>query len=75
MNLFRCRIGYIAFIAMFTVCGVLRAQNSPAALQPDSARAAHAYETAMREGSPALRAFLTEFPKGADLHVHLSGAV
>ena len=29
----------------------------------------------MRQGSPALGAFLEEFPKGADLHVHLSGAV
>ena len=28
-----------------------------------------------RKGPPALRAFLSEFPKGADLHVHLSGAV
>ena len=32
-------------------------------------------EAAVREGPPALRAFLTDFPKGADLHVHLSGAV
>ncbi len=29
----------------------------------------------MRQGPPALRAFLAQFPKGADLHVHLSGAV
>ncbi len=41
----------------------------------DEARAAHAYEAAVREGPPAVRAFLTDFPKGADLHVHLSGAV
>ena len=39
------------------------------------ARAARAYATALRQGSPALRAFLDQFPKGADLHVHLSGAV
>ncbi len=37
--------------------------------------AVRAYETAMREGPLALRAFLDQFPKGADLHVHLSGAV
>jgi adenosine deaminase len=39
------------------------------------ARAAHAYQAAMQDGSPALRVFLDQFPKGADLHVHLSGAV
>jgi len=27
------------------------------------------------QGPPALRAFLVNFPKGADLHVHLSGAI
>ena len=37
--------------------------------------AARAYETAARQGPLALHAFLAEFPKGADLHVHLSGAV
>jgi adenosine deaminase len=39
------------------------------------ARAAHAYQAAMHAGPPALRAFLDQFPKGADLHIHLSGAV
>ncbi len=29
----------------------------------------------MRNSPPRLRAFLTDFPKGADLHMHLSGAV
>jgi len=39
------------------------------------ARAARAYQAAMGNGPLALYAFLEEFPKGADLHVHLSGAV
>ncbi|MGA9070460.1 MAG: adenosine deaminase [Terracidiphilus sp.] len=38
-------------------------------------RAAHAYQEAVQAGPLALRAFLAQFPKGADLHVHLSGAV
>lgn len=38
-------------------------------------RAARAYAAALHEGKPALRTFLDQFPKGADLHVHLSGAV
>ena len=36
---------------------------------------ARAYEAAVRRGPLALHAFLDQFPKGADLHVHLSGAV
>ena len=39
------------------------------------ARAARAYETAVKAGPLAVHAFLDRFPKGADLHVHLSGAV
>jgi adenosine deaminase len=39
------------------------------------ARAARAYKAAAKAGPPGLRAFLADFPKGADLHVHLSGAV
>ncbi len=38
-------------------------------------RAAAAYARAVKQGPVALRAFLDPFPKGADLHVHLSGAV
>ena len=39
------------------------------------ARAALLYEANLHQGPEALRAFLADFPKGADLHVHLSGAV
>jgi len=42
---------------------------------PSEARATRAYQTAVHDGPQALRAFLDQFPKGADLHVHLSGAV
>ncbi len=41
----------------------------------DEARAALIYETSLHQGPEALRGFLADFPKGADLHVHLSGAV
>ncbi len=50
-------------------------QATPASTQIDESRASHAYEAAVHEGPPALRAYLTDFPKGADLHVHLTGAV
>jgi adenosine deaminase len=39
------------------------------------ARAARAYQAAVHDGPLALRAFLDQFPKGADLHIHLSGAI
>jgi adenosine deaminase len=39
------------------------------------ARAALIYEANLHQGPEALRGYLADFPKGADLHVHLSGAV
>ncbi len=39
------------------------------------ARTARAFLSYSHQGPLALRAFLAQFPKGADLHVHLSGAV
>lgn len=38
-------------------------------------RAARAFASYAHQGPLALHAFLEQFPKGADLHVHLSGAV
>jgi adenosine deaminase len=38
-------------------------------------RAENALNTAKRYGMPELYAFLKPFPKGADLHMHLSGAI
>lgn len=65
-------------LSMFRIPAAAQATSAPvhpAAAQLDESRASHAYEAAVRQGPPALRAFLTDFPKGADLHVHLSGAV
>ena len=64
-------------------CGALAQKPAGASATPaekagastGESRAARAYEAAVRQGPPALRAFLVEFPKGADLHVHLGGAV
>lgn len=39
------------------------------------ADASLAYQAALKKGTPALYDFLLGFPKGADLHVHLSGAI
>jgi adenosine deaminase len=49
--------------------------GAPASRSAEEGRAAQAYEAAVKGGPLTLRAFLEHFPKGADLHVHLSGAV
>lgn len=77
----RCPIGFLACVGL--ALGTLalgqapaaRGQGSSAAIMGAEARAGRGYETAVRQGPLALRAFLQQFPKGADLHVHLSGAV
>jgi adenosine deaminase len=43
--------------------------------QGAEARTARAYDAAAKAGPAALRIFLAQFPKGADLHMHLSGSV
>ncbi|MGA2572269.1 MAG: adenosine deaminase [Terracidiphilus sp.] len=50
-------------------------QGAAASSQGSAANAERAYQAAVKAGAPALRAFLKDFPKGANLHVHLSGAV
>ena len=67
----------------FTVCLMLAALNGcerkPIGVQGRvtraEMRAGLIYEANLHQGPEALRAFLADFPKGADLHVHLSGAV
>ena len=50
--------------------------QSPSSRTPEpEVRAARAYQSAVQGGPLTLRAFLAGFPKGADLHVHLSVAV
>ncbi len=45
------------------------------ALTPGETRATRAFNAAKALGAPELYAFLRPFPKGGDLHMHLSGAV
>jgi adenosine deaminase len=68
-----CRFSVFALAAL--AAAVLQAQSAAPLPSAVEARAARAYQAAVQAGPPALRAFLTPFPKGADLHVHLSGAV
>ncbi len=52
------------------------AQTTPSpVLTPGEARATHAFLEAKKMGPGELYAFLQPMPKGADLHMHLSGAI
>ena len=64
----------VACLLLAATSVVAPAQSAAPAPSPE-ARAARAYQFAFQGGPLALRAFLAGFPKGADLHVHLSGAV
>jgi adenosine deaminase len=74
----RRKISSWIFMALFACCGVSFAQkpakSSPAAGFSREQKAARALES-VRDSPLELRAFLLHMPKGADLHVHLSGAV
>jgi adenosine deaminase len=61
-------------LAALLVCSISSTAQI-AAPTPPEARAARAFEAAKKVGAPELYAFLKPFPKGADLHMHLSGAI
>lgn len=67
------RSGCLVLIVL--AVSALRAQTAASRGPEAEPRAARAYSAAVAAGPLALRAFLQGFPKGADLHVHLSGAV
>jgi len=49
--------------------------SSAQSSDPHEIRAVRAFDAAKKQGPLALHSFLVGMPKGADLHVHLSGAV
>ena len=71
------RPAVFGLVLIFSQC--VSAQSAPAQHTPAggqvTARAARAYAAAQKQGPLALHAFLVQMPKGADLHVHLSGAI
>jgi adenosine deaminase len=68
------RIG-AAGVALAALAGCGPRPNSQGTFTKAEARTALIYEANLHQGPEALRAFLEDFPKGADLHMHLSGAV
>lgn len=77
----RCRIHSFACLvfalaaAACDLAATAHAQNTSAKNPGTEADAEKAYNAAVKQGATALYGFLESFPKGADLHVHLSGAV
>jgi adenosine deaminase len=65
---------FLALSALAPICAA-RAQVSTSKAAGSEAQTERAYQSAVKGGPPSLYAFLAGFPKGADLHVHLSGAV
>ncbi len=68
--LFLGSAGSVALAALMGCGPKPNAQGPPTKAE---ARTGLIYEANLHEGPETLRAFLADFPKGADLHVHLSG--
>ena len=68
------RIAFALF-AGITSLGAYAQKTAPNSFTPGEMRAAKAFDAAKKMGPGELYAFLQPMPKGADLHVHLSGAV
>ena len=71
----RCHLCLAACLSLSASAISLSSQPRPVHKAGNDIRATRAYDEAVRGGPLTLRAFLEGFPKGADLHVHTSGAV
>jgi adenosine deaminase len=65
----------LSFTLLVALATSLPAQQAPPPHSPAEARAASALVDARRAGPLAVHSFLERMPKGADLHMHLSGAI
>jgi adenosine deaminase len=74
MSRYRASFRLAASVLLFSVIPAAFAQSQPAT-QNGEIRAARALEQARQQGPVALYAFFHGMPKGADLHMHLVGAV
>ena len=63
------------FLACIALAVTACSHDAKVRLSPSEARTSRALLSYEAQGPLPLRAFLDQFPKGADLHVHLSGAV
>lgn len=70
-RLFAC----LLLAAAMAGCAHRTGMQRPPQPTPSESRASEIMQARLHQGPDALRAFLLDFPKGADLHVHLAGAV
>ncbi len=75
MRSFLYRSSVLIVSAAGLICGWQAAAAGQAVKDIGQARVERAFEAAKKQGPLTLRDFLVDMPKGADLHVHLSGAV
>jgi adenosine deaminase len=69
-------IALLVLAAPLSLCAqITSAPVASAGARSAEQRAATAFDAARKQGPLALHAFLEQMPKGADLHMHLSGAV
>jgi adenosine deaminase len=62
-------------VAVFMLLGMALGSVAQTLPTPAEARVERALEASKKAGPPALYALLQSMPKGADLHMHLSGAI
>jgi adenosine deaminase len=65
----------VRIVPFFVLGALLFAAGALAAQTPGELRATRAFDAAKKLGPGELYSFLQPMPKGADLHMHLSGAV
>jgi len=65
----------VSFTTLLVSALCAQSPGASAATQGYLSKKDSAFQSASQQGTAGLRAFLVDFPKGANLHVHLSGAV
>ena len=65
----------LRFISCLVIAATACAPSPQSRISQNEVRASQAFQKYEDRGTLALRGFLVGFPKGADLHVHLSGAI
>lgn len=69
------RLHRFVAISLLVFATAFAGAESAASASQHTLRTERAFDAARKQGPPALHAFLVGMPKGADLHVHLSGAI
>jgi len=69
------KLNRLALFVLLPALAASHAQVQHSASLNSEQHTARAFDAAKKQGAPELYAFLASMPKGADLHMHLSGAI